>query len=69
MASKINDSYELLASYPDVLTVGQLSQILHTGRQTTYNLLLDGKIKYRRVGQKYIIAKTSVIEFLHSDEK
>lgn len=59
----------ILLDYPDVLTFAQLCQILQIGRQTGYNLLHANKIKHRRVGKKYIIPKTGVIEFLHAFEK
>ncbi len=57
---------ELLKDYPDVLTIYHLCEILHIGRQTVYQLLQDEAIKHVRVGRKYIIPKTSLINFLQT---
>ncbi len=54
----------LLEDYPDVLTIFQLCQIFQIGRQGAYRLLQENHIKYLRVGNKYIIPKKSVLEFL-----
>lgn len=54
-----------LAEYPDVLNFNQLCEILHIGRHNGYQLLQSNIIKHVRVGRKYIIPKTSVVEFLN----
>ena len=55
----------LLSEYPDVLSVEELQSILRIGRSATYDLLKENKIKTLRVGNRYIIPKQSVIEFLN----
>lgn len=51
---------EMFNSYPDVLEVEEVQKMLRIGRNAIYKLL----IKSLRVGKKYIIPKTSVINFL-----
>ena len=55
----------LLSEYPDVLSVEELQSVLRIGRSATYTLLRENKIKTLRVGNRYIIPKQSVIEFLN----
>ena len=56
----------MLENYPDVLTVEELIEILRVGKNTTYRLLNEGKIKNLKVSNKFIIPKKCVIEFLES---
>lgn len=53
-------------NYPDVISVNELQEMLHIGRNTAYNLLKEDKIKSIKYGKKYIIPKTSVIDFLNT---
>lgn len=53
--------------YPDVVTVDDLRQMLHIGRSAAYSLLKSGRIKTLKFGKKYIIPKSSVIDFLNID--
>lgn len=41
----------------DVLSVDQVCEILHIGRNTVYTLLKTNRIRNIRVGTKYIIPK------------
>lgn len=54
----------MFSDYPDVVSVEQVTEMLHIGQVLAYKLLKDGTIKARKVGRRYIIAKKSVIEFL-----
>ena len=56
---------ELFEDYPDVITVEDLQNMLHIGRNTAYGILKDGAIKTIKIGKKYIIPKQSVIEFIN----
>lgn len=51
-------------SYPDVVTVKQLCEMLRIGRNTAYALLQSGEIKSVRIGRKYLIPKRCVIQFV-----
>ena len=54
----------MLTQYDDVLTVSELQEALQIGRNAAYALLQSGEIGSFRVGRKYRIPKSSVIEYL-----
>lgn len=54
----------MLENYSDVLTVNDVMSILHIGRSKAYELLRLNTIQNIRIGKKYIIPKTVMIEFL-----
>lgn len=56
----------MLNEYPDVMTVRQLAQALHIGMNSAYALLSSKTIGSRRIGKKYIIPKSCVIDYLQS---
>jgi excisionase family DNA binding protein len=56
----------VFASYPDVVTVKDLQEMLHIGRNAAYMLLRTGDIETVRIGKRYIIPKKSVISFLEA---
>lgn len=57
---------EIFKDYPDVVTIDDLQSMLHIGRNTAYKMLQDNIIKTLKVGKKYIIPKTSVVNFVTS---
>lgn len=57
-------SNELFKDYPDVITMADLQNMLHIGRNTAYKLVQGSSIKSIRIGKKYIIPKSSVVNFL-----
>ena len=57
---------ETLKSYPDVLNVQHVKEILMIGRDLAYQLLKENKIKNLRIGKKTIIAKSSIIDYLNT---
>lgn len=61
---KEQNGIELFKDYPDIITMVDLASMLHVGRSTAYKLLQDNSIKSIRVGKKYIIPKSSVIDFV-----
>lgn len=54
----------MFASYPDVVTVDDLMEMLHIGRNSAYMLLKTGVIKTIRIGKRYIIPKKSIISYI-----
>ena len=52
-------------TYPDVVTVKQLQQMLGIGRNTAYALITQDKIRFIRIGNQIKIAKQSVIDFIN----
>ena len=53
-------------SYPDVLSVKQLCEILDIGKNTAYRLLQNGEIKSIKIGKVYKIPKKYLKEFLRN---
>ena len=51
-------------SYPDVVSVEEIQQMLRIGKNAVYALLKDGEIKSIKVGKRYIVPKKYVAEFL-----
>ena len=51
-------------SYPDVVTVAQLQEMLSIGRNTAYDLLNANKIRSIRIGKVHRIPKVNVINYL-----
>ncbi len=56
----------MLEDYKDVLSVNDLYDILPIGRNNIYKLLNSNIIKNIRVGNKIIIPKQYLIDFLQS---
>ena len=59
---------QILADYNDILLPEDVQQILHTGRNTVYQYLAQGKIRSLRIGGKYIIPKLYLLEFIYPDK-
>jgi len=55
----------MLNSYPDILTVSQLCEVLHIGKNTAYKLLQSGEIKSVKIGKVYKIPKKFIMDFLY----
>lgn len=62
--------YEIkFSNYPDVVTTKELMVMLDgICEHTALSLLQKGKIKHFRIGNRYRIPKTYVIDFMMSDE-
>lgn len=54
----------LFVDYPDVLEVKDLQKMLQIGRNTALRLLSNGDIKSFRIGNRYKVLKTSVIDYI-----
>ncbi|MCL2003520.1 MAG: helix-turn-helix domain-containing protein [Oscillospiraceae bacterium] len=54
----------MFESYPDVVTVKELCQMLQIGKNTAYELLKNRSLNSIRIGRKFLIPKQSVIDFL-----
>ncbi len=58
----------MLEKYADIINVEQLCEILMISKSTAYRLLKEGKIKSIRIGVRYKIIKSSVIELITKSE-
>lgn len=65
-----NDYFRMFRSYPDVVHVDELREMLGgIGRTTVYALLKSGRIESVKMGRVYLIPKINVIRFLCESEK
>lgn len=65
-----NDYFRMFRSYPDVVHVDELREMLGSiGRTTAYALLKSGRIESVKMGRVYLIPKINVIRFLCESEK
>ena len=55
---------DLFNTYPDVVSIDEIQQMLRIGKNAVYELLKNQKLKSIKVGKKYIVPKKYVIEFL-----
>lgn len=53
-----------LRNYGDVLTVEEVQKVLGIGRNSVYMLLKSGELKSKKIGKRYIIPKSSLVDFL-----
>lgn len=64
---KSREAYRLLCpTYPDVLDISQLCEILGVSVKTAYKLLRTNEIAHLKVGRAYRIPKCHVIAYLQS---
>ena len=54
----------LFDSYPDVVSVDEIQEMLRIGKNAVYQLIKEGTIKSIKVGKRYIVPKKFIIEFL-----
>ena len=54
----------MLRRYKDILSVKELCEILHIGKNTAYRLLQSGEIPSVRIGKVYKIPKQAVEKYL-----
>ena len=57
----MNDSFN---TYPDVVSIDEIQQMLRIGKNAVYELLKTEKLKSIKVGKKYVVPKKFVIDFL-----
>ncbi len=61
----LKENYEVMfTSYPDVVNIQQLKNMLGIGITLAYRLVKKGTIKAIRIGREYKIPKSNVIEYL-----
>ena len=58
----------IFKGYNEVVTINDLQKMLSIGRNSAYKLLTENKIKYLKIGNKFLIPKSNVIEFISSCE-
>lgn len=58
---------DLFNSYPDIVSVEDIQQMLRIGKNKVYDLLKNNSIKSIKVGKRYIVPKKYVIDFLFKE--
>lgn len=58
---QIDKAIKASKSEPNIMGVEECSDYLNQSTKTTYTQILKGKIKAKRVGNKYIISKNQFI--------
>lgn len=57
-------SKEMFTEYDEILSIEDVMEILHIGKNSVYSLLKSNEIRNIRVGIRYIVPKQSVINFI-----
>ena len=66
----IKENYQIMfTSYPDLLTIVQLKEMLRIGITFAYILVKDNTIRVLKIGREYKIPKANVISYLISENK
>lgn len=61
------EEIEMFQNYNDIVTVTDLMDMLHIGKNKAYELLNNGKIKSIRIGRVHKIPKIYVIQYLKNE--
>ena len=62
----MSEPTKMFDEFDDILTVDDIAKILKIGRNKAYNLVNAGTIKSIRIGKKYRIPKSSIVEYIES---
>lgn len=65
MMSNITN-YEMYSSIPDIITVPELQNILHIGRQAAYRLVRNNEIKHIKIGKTIRIPKRCLLDYIEN---
>jgi excisionase family DNA binding protein len=52
--------------YPDIMNVEQVAEALRIGRNSAYKLVKEKVIGSKRIGRKYLVPKSCVIDYVQS---
>ena len=65
----VKDNYKLMfTTYPDVVTVNELKDMLGIGITLAYRLVKNNNIKSLKIGREYKIPKANVISYLTTND-
>lgn len=60
---------EIFKDYPDALGIDELCKMLRIGKTLAYRVLIEGKIKAKKIGRSWLVAKCDVVEYLLEERK
>lgn len=58
------EDIEVFSDYPDVVDVGQMSEMLGISTKTGYKLLKENKIQHFKIGRTYKVPKYNILLFI-----
>lgn len=65
----IKETYNMMfTSYPDIVNITQMKNMLGIGVTLAYRLLKQNKIKCKKVGREYKIPKVNVIKYMIAEQ-
>ncbi len=69
MSNFMDGAWEIVAAYPDLLTIPEAQEILRVSRATIQRMAGRGELKYVRVGpsRQWRILRSSVEEYIRRD--
>ena len=59
-----NNTSEMFAEYPDVMTIEDLQRALGVGRSTAYRLIRSNRIRCIRIGKSIRIPKQLLVDYV-----
>lgn len=66
--NNIKENYQVMfTSYPDVVNINQLKEMLGIGITLAYRLVKQNTIKSLKIGREYKIPKANIISFLEDE--
>lgn len=67
--ANVNENYKIMfTTYPDLLNITQLKEMLGIGITLAYRLVRSNTIKGLKVGRQYKIPKKNVISYLTNQD-
>lgn len=67
--ANVNENYKIMfTTYPDLLNITQLKEMLGIGITLAYRLVRSNTIKGLKVGRQYKIPKKNVINYLTNQD-
>lgn len=60
---------ELFKDYDEVLSIEEVHQILKLSKNTIYKLIAKGDINTIKIGNKHIVPKQNLIDYLYPNRK
>lgn len=64
---KMREGTKELESFPDILTVMELKELLGIGREQAYELVKSEDFPTKRIGRRIIIYKPNLIKWLEKN--
>lgn len=68
--AELKELYQMMfPTFPDIVTVRQLQEMLGISRQLAYNLINNGELQAVKIGNTFKIPKVSVINYVTEERK